>query len=315
MVPELGDMFRRLEQAATSDLSIVLTGESGTGKEILARAVHVISGRRGAFIAVNCGAIPDELIESQLFGHRKGAFSGAIDDNVGLVRAADGGTLFLDEIADLPLTLQTAFLRVLQEREVVPVGGTRPVAVNFRLLAATHRNLETLIAKHGFREDLYARISGVNVTLPPLRERREDLGLLIATLMQRNGAAPDQSFDIEAARALFRYPWPRNIRELEKVLAGALVWAKAGPVALKNLIDAGLDPTREHDADVDATEDAPIEERHLTDEERALRDELEALLREHKGNISQIARVKGKARMQIQRWCKRFRLDPEAFRR
>jgi DNA-binding NtrC family response regulator len=315
MVPDLAELFRRLEEAATSDLPIVLTGESGTGKEILARAVHATSGRRGAFVAVNCGAIPDELIESQLFGHRKGAFSGAVDDNLGLVRAADGGTLFLDEIGDLPLTLQTAFLRVLQEREVVPVGGTRPVPVNFRLLAATHRNLNTLIARGSFREDLFARISGVNVTLPPLRERREDLGLLVATLMQRHGAPPDQSFEIDAARALFRYPWPRNIRELEKVLAGAMVWAKGTPIALKNLTDAGLDPTRELEADVEATDDAPIEERHLTDEDRQLRDELEALLREHKGNISQIARVKGKARMQIQRWCKRFRLDPESFRR
>ena len=316
LIPELSATFRRLEQVATSELSVVLNGESGTGKEVLARAVHRLSGRRGAFVAVNCGAIPDELIESQLFGHKKGAFSGAVDDNLGLVRAAEGGTLFLDEIGDLPLPLQAAFLRVLQEREVVPVGATRPVSVNFRLLAATHRNLESLIARKAFRDDLFARISGVTVTLPPLRNRREDLGLLIAALLERTSVPTTQSFDLDAARALFRHRWPRNIRELEKALAGAVVFADGAPINAKHLADAGVDPSRvEEPEDGEPDDEPPIEDRNLTDDERRLRDELEAMLREHKGNISQIARLKGKARMQIQRWCKRFRLDPEAFRR
>jgi transcriptional regulator with GAF, ATPase, and Fis domain len=306
---------------AKADLSVVLSGESGTGKEVLARAVHGISGRSGAFVAVNCGALPDELVESELFGSRKGAYSGATEDRPGLVRSADRGTLLLDEIGDLPLSSQAAFLRVLQEREVVPVGATRPVPIDIRLIAATHRDLEALIVKGKFREDLFARISGVKVTLPPLRERREDLGLLIATLLARTGTAPDDvSFDVEAARVLFRYRWPRNIRELEKALAGAVVLANGAPISAKHLLDAGVDPTRVWDdgetVDRDLDEDVgPIDERNLTDDDRRLRDELTRLLGEHKGNISQIARVKGKARMQIQRWCKRFRLDPESFRK
>ena len=321
LVPELGQTFRRLEQVAKADLSVVLSGESGTGKEVLARAVHGISGRSGAFVAVNCGALPDELVESELFGSRKGAYSGATEDRPGLVRSADRGTLLLDEIGDLPLSSQAAFLRVLQEREVVPVGATRPVPIDIRLIAATHRDLEALIVKGKFREDLFARISGVKVTLPPLRERREDLGLLIATLLARTGTAPDDvSFDVEAARVLFRYRWPRNIRELEKALAGAVVLANGAPISAKHLLDAGVDPTRVWDdgetVDRDLDEDVgPIDERNLTDDDRRLRDELTRLLGEHKGNISQIARVKGKARMQIQRWCKRFRLDPESFRK
>src|SRR5688572_23623203 len=226
LVPELALTFRRLEQVARSDLSILLTGESGTGKEVAARAIHGLSGRTGGFVAVNCGAIPDDLVESQLFGHRKGAFSGAHEESLGLVRAADRGTLLLDEIGDLPMPSQAAFLRVLQEREVLPVGGTRPVSVDIRVIAATHHDLNALVAEEAFREDLYARISGVKVTLPPLRERREDLGLLIATLLARTGAPPEQArFEVQAARALFRSHRPRNTRELENALAAAVVHA------------------------------------------------------------------------------------------
>jgi DNA-binding NtrC family response regulator len=308
LIPALSQTFRRVEQVARSDLSVVLSGESGTGKEVLARAIHGLSGRSGAFVAVNCGALPETLIESELFGSKKGAFSGA-EDRPGLVRAADRGTLFLDEIGDLPLPQQAAFLRVLQEREVVPVGGTRPVPVDLRVISASHRDIEALVGEELFREDLFARISGVKVDLPPLRERREDLGMLIATLLARTGTPPEHGrFDVLAARALFRYHWPRNIRELEKALAAAVVQASDAPIGLEH-----LPPEVRHALVAPVHFTAESEEENVDDEK--LRDELVRLLREHKGNISAIARLKGKARMQIQRWCKRFKLDPESFRR
>ena len=324
LMPSLAQTFRRLEQVARSDLSVVLSGESGTGKEVVARTLHGLSARGGAFVAVNCGALPETLVETELFGYRKGAFSGANEDRQGLVRSADRGTLFLDEIGDLPLASQAAFLRVLQEKEVVPVGATRPVSVDIRLIAATHRDLEGLVADEDFRADLFARISGVKVTLPPLRERREDLGLLIATLLLRVGATERVSFDVQAARAIFRYHWPMNIRELEKALAAAVVLAGELPIECEHLspaiaaalvapppeseVDSSCGPVPTSDEDAD-------DDRPLSPEDLRRREELARLLREHKGNVSAIARVMGKARMQIQRWIKRYRLDAESYRR
>src|SRR5262249_4252107 len=161
-------------------LSILLLGETGTGKEVLARSLHALSQRPGPFIAVNCGAIPENLVEGQLFGHVRGAFSGALKDEPGLVRAAQGGTLLLDEIGDLPASSQAALLRVLQESEVRPVGSTQTVKVDVRIIAATHRPLESLIKGNAFRHDLYARLAGFRFELAPLRKRKVDLGLLIA---------------------------------------------------------------------------------------------------------------------------------------
>jgi DNA-binding NtrC family response regulator len=320
LVPALGQTFRRLEQVAKSDLSVVLAGESGTGKEIVARAVHAVSGRGGSFVAVNCGALPETLVETELFGYRKGAFSGANDDRLGLIRAADRGTLFLDEIGDLPLPSQAAFLRVLQEREVLPVGGTKPIPVDIRLVAATHRNLEQLVADEKFRDDLYARITGIKVDLPPLRERREDLGLLIATLLARlaGDGASRLTFDVRAARALFRYRWPMNVRELEKALAAASILAADNPVECEHLppqvAAALLAPMSAGDGDDEVDHDTE-DDRPLTADEVRRKEDLDKLLREHGGNISAVARAMGKARMQIQRWIKRYRLDPESYRR
>jgi len=319
LVPILGRTFRQLEQVARSELSVVLQGESGTGKEIVARALHTLSARAGAFMAVNCGALPETLVETELFGYRKGAFSGANEDRPGLVRSADRGTLFLDEIGDLPLASQAAFLRVLQEREVVPVGGTRPVPVDVRLVAATHRDIDVLVREETFREDLFARISGLRVELPPLRERREDLGILVSALLRR-GLAPDAAkgvtFEPRAARALFRYRWPLNVRELEKALVAAVVLAGKSaieaehlPPAVAQALTGAADPEG-----VEAAEDDEPD-RPLSEQDLRRRDELIALFREHAGNVSAVARAMGKARMQIQRWVKRYRLDPESYRK
>jgi DNA-binding NtrC family response regulator len=315
LLPALSRTFAKLEQVARSELSVVLSGESGTGKEVVARALHALSGRPGAFVAVNCGALPETLIETELFGYRKGAFSGATEDRPGLIRAADRGTLFLDEIGDLPHGSQAAFLRVLQEREVVPVGGTRPMPVDIRLIAASHRDLDALIADEKFRGDLFARISGLRVDLPPLRERREDLGLLVGALLERVPMPQREgvTFDPKAVRAFHRYRWPLNIRELEKALAAAVVLAGENAVDLEHLPPAvaeALDPPSQ---EIDEPEEA--DDRPLSEEDEKRKEELTALLREHHGNISAVARVMGKARMQIQRWVKRFGLDPESFRR
>src|SRR6266852_6634237 len=177
--------MRKLEAVAASTVSVVLQGESGTGKEVAATAMHRLSGRVGPFLPVNCGGLPETLIESELFGSRKGAFSGADKDRPGLFRSADGGTLFLDEIGELPASAQSALLRVLQDGEILPIGATQPIRVDVRFLAATNRNLDAQVARGLFRADLLARISGFAVWLPPLRERREDMGILIAALLNR----------------------------------------------------------------------------------------------------------------------------------
>ena len=204
-----------LGRVAGSDVPIAVYGPTGTGKELTARAIHELSGRKGDFIAVNCGAIAGTLIESELFGYKKGAFSGAVEDRVGLVRAAHKGTLLLDEIADLPAPAQVALLRVLQEREVLPVGDTAPVPVDVRIITATHRDLELHVEDGTFREDLFARLTGAAIALPPLAERPEDLGMLVADVLSHIGARP---LSRSAARALFAYDWPRNIRELHRVI-------------------------------------------------------------------------------------------------
>jgi DNA-binding NtrC family response regulator len=235
VLPTLHAQYDSLAAIARSPVSVVLCGETGTGKEMVARAVHRISGRRGDLIAVNCGALPATLLESELFGYRKGSFSNAIEDRPGLVRAADGGTLLLDEIGDLPPSSQAALLRVLQEREVTPLGATHPIKVDLRVICATHRDLEAQVALGQFRADLYARLSGHRFVLPPLRDRREDLGLLAAALLRRAGPAHEVRFTPEAVRALYRYHWPLNVRELETSLMSARVLARGGAIDLEHL--------------------------------------------------------------------------------
>ena len=205
-----------IRQAATSDASVLILGESGTGKELVARALHAGSARAGKqFVPVNCGAIPGELLESELFGHKKGAFTGAISDRVGRFELAHEGTLFLDEIGDMPLEMQVKLLRVLQERSVDPVGSTKSIPVNVRVVAATHRNLDTHIANGSFREDLFYRLNVIPIILPALRERKEDIPELVTHYLERHtshGEAP--VFDGALLEALCEYDWPGNIREL-----------------------------------------------------------------------------------------------------
>ncbi|MBL8627568.1 MAG: sigma 54-interacting transcriptional regulator [Myxococcales bacterium] len=292
---ELAAAFARLARVAATDVPVLIAGDTGTGKELVARAVHRGSGRAGAFVAVNCGALPESLVEGELFGARKGAFSGATHDRPGLVRAADHGTLFLDEIAELRAPSQAALLRVLQEREVLPLGDTTPVAVDVRVVAATHRRLDQRVADGAFRDDLYARLNGYAIELPPLRARREDLGLLVRALLARRPGGAQATLSPAAARLLFAYAWPHNVRELEKTIASALALAPDRPIGVDDLPPAVRRGV--------VAPPAPPED------DDALRARLVALLAEHQGNVAAVARALGKERMQIHRWAKRLGID------
>lgn len=212
----INELRALISQAASSDASVLILGESGTGKELVARALHTESKRSSSnFVPVNCGAIPRELLESELFGHKRGAFTGAISDRIGRFELAHNGTLFLDEIGDMPIEMQVKLLRVLQEQKVDPVGSTKSIDVNVRIVAATHRNLDSYIQEGDFREDLYYRLNVIPVILPSLRERQEDIPDLIQFYLQRHPHDGQvSSFDGALMDALCKYPWPGNIREL-----------------------------------------------------------------------------------------------------
>jgi transcriptional regulator with PAS, ATPase and Fis domain len=218
---------------------VLLEGESGTGKELLAKAIHFHSSRaRAPFVTINCGAIPEQLLESELFGHRRGSFTGAVSDKRGKFEAADRGTIFLDEIGELPMLLQVKILRVLQEREVDKVGETRPIKVDVRVIAATNRDLEKMVAESTFRDDLYYRLAVVSIRVPPLRERTDDIPFLVDHFLSKHAERlgrmrPTVERDVHSAFNL--YPWPGNIRELENVIERALVLDKDGVLGLDDL--------------------------------------------------------------------------------
>ncbi|HTJ41595.1 MAG TPA: sigma 54-interacting transcriptional regulator [Kofleriaceae bacterium] len=306
VLPAFEARLIELVRVAPSAVSIVMRGPSGSGKEVLAGVVHRVSRRAGPLVAINCGAIPDDLVESELFGHRRGAFSGALADKIGIIASADRGTLLLDEIGDLPLAVQPALLRALQERAVRPVGATAPVPVDFRVICATHRDLPGMVARGEFREDLWARLAGFELVLPPLAERREDLGTLVAHLVDR--LSPDREITLtpDAARALIRHAWPRNVRELEKVLEAALALAGDAELDVQHLpalITEGVPRSGIHVIPPDETLPPAA-----TPDDDPRRAELVAALRDHAGNVSAVARALGKPRSQIQRWMRRWGL-------
>jgi len=233
------ELFETSAQVAQRDSTILLTGESGTGKELLAKAIHLNSPRRhGPFVVVNCGAIPETLIESELFGHKKGSFTGAVADRVGKFEAANSGTVFLDEVSELEPALQVRLLRVIQEREIDKVGETRALKVDVRIIAATNRNLATMIEDGSFRDDLYYRLSVATLQLPPLRDRREDIPLLVEHFLgkccERYGL-PRRFLRSQALEILVSYNWPGNVRELENVIESAVVLSKSEELAPEDL--------------------------------------------------------------------------------
>jgi two-component system response regulator HydG len=256
-------LYQDIDKVAPTKASVLITGESGTGKEVVARAIHALSGRTGApFIAVNCAALPETLLESELFGHEAGAFTGAVRRHTGRFEQAHGGTLFLDEVGDLPAPVQVKLLRALQERTIERLGGTDSIAVDVRLIAATHHDLQTAIHDGSFREDLYYRLNVVALHLPPLRSRRADIPPLIDHLLERINRDNDTGVtgvSREVLEAFLRYPWPGNVRELRNVLERAVVLNRGRVIHLDDLPPAFRAPP----------EKGPIAGGSLVENERA----------------------------------------------
>jgi len=236
--PEMLKVAKTIERVASADVSVMLLGASGTGKELLARAVHEKSERRGEFIAINCAAIPENLLEAELFGYERGAFTGAVKSNVGKIELAEGGTLFLDEVGDIPLPLQVKLLRFLQERVIERIGGRQPIAVDTRIVCATHQDLEAMIADGRFREDLYYRLAEIVVKIPALAERPGDAALLARHFVNRFGRELKtgvQALSPDALAAIDAYAWPGNVRELENRLKRAVIMADGKTVTAADL--------------------------------------------------------------------------------
>jgi two-component system, NtrC family, response regulator len=236
--PEMLKVGKTIERVATADVSVMLLGASGTGKELLARAVHEKSGRKGEFIAINCAAIPETLLEAELFGYERGAFTGAVKSNVGKIEMAQGGTLFLDEVGDIPLALQVKLLRFLQERVIERIGGRQPIAVDTRIVCATHQDLDAMTSDGRFREDLYYRLAEIVVKIPSLAERPGDAVLLARHFVNRFGRELNtkvQSLSADAVAAVDAYGWPGNVRELENRIKRAVIMADGKSVSADDL--------------------------------------------------------------------------------
>jgi two-component system, NtrC family, response regulator len=236
--PEMLKVAKTIERVANADVSVMLLGASGTGKELLARAVHERSGRKGEFVAINCAAIPENLLEAELFGYERGAFTGAVKSNVGKIELAEGGTLFLDEVGDIPLPLQVKLLRFLQERVIERIGGRQPIAVDTRIVCATHQDLEGMIANGRFREDLYYRLAEIVVKIPSLAERPGDAALLARHFVNRFSRELNskvQSLSPDALAAIDAYPWPGNVRELENRIKRAIIMAEGRTIGAEDL--------------------------------------------------------------------------------
>jgi len=236
---EMTRVFKMVEKVADSEATIMIQGESGTGKELIAREIHYRSRRAtGPFVSINCGAIPRDLLESNLFGHVKGSFTGAVKDSPGLLQVAEGGTFFLDEVGETPLATQVKLLRALQEREIIPVGGTQPIKIDCRLVAATNADLDKEVAEGRFRADLFYRLNVIPIKLPSLRQRRDDIPLLIDHFLRRHAqSGPAKTINKEAMELLMKYDWAGNVRELENVIERALILDEGGVIGPEDLPD------------------------------------------------------------------------------
>ncbi len=236
---EMTRVFKMVDKVADSEATILIQGDSGTGKELIAKEIHYRSRRAGGpFVTINCGAIPRDLLESNLFGHEKGSFTGAVKDSPGLFQVAEGGTFFLDEVGEMPLATQVKLLRALQEREVIPVGGTKPIKIDCRLVAATNVDLEREVAEGRFRADLFFRLNVIPLRMPPLRQRRDDIPLLVDHFLKRNArGGPLKLVSKEAMEALMKYDWPGNVRELENVMERAMILDEGGNITPEDLPD------------------------------------------------------------------------------
>jgi two-component system NtrC family response regulator len=301
--PEMLKVGKTIERVATADVSVMLLGASGTGKELLARAVHEKSGRKGEFIAINCAAIPETLLEAELFGYERGAFTGAVKSNIGKIEMAEGGTLFLDEVGDIPLPLQVKLLRFLQERVIERIGGRQPIAVDTRIVCATHQDLDAMTADGRFREDLYYRLAEIVVKIPSLAERPGDAVLLARHFVNRFGKdlkTKVQSLSADAVAAIDAYGWPGNVRELENRIKRAVIMADGKSVSADDL-DLPGDRTAAEEAELALNLRAARE----TADRRAIR---QALSRTD-NNISGAAKLLGISRPTLYDLIKQYQLS------
>ncbi|MGE0711571.1 MAG: sigma 54-interacting transcriptional regulator [Planctomycetota bacterium] len=308
--PAMEAALRRLERVADADLSVLITGETGVGKEVCARYLHARSHRRQRpFVVVDCGAVPEQLLESVLFGHVRGAFTGATADSEGLCRRADGGTLLLDEVGELPLALQPKLLRFLEEQTVLPVGSSERVQVDVRVIACTHRDLEAMARAGTFREDLYFRLNAFPLEVPPLRERREDLEPLARLLLARARAAARTprvvAFTHEALAAIRSYEWPGNVRELANRIQRAAVTAEPPFITVTDL-DLAAAPE-------DAVGVLPLKEARQAASSRFEQEYVTELLRRHRGRVQKAAQEAGVSRQMFQRLMARHGISRESF--
>jgi DNA-binding NtrC family response regulator len=305
------ELHRALKLAAGLS-EVLLQGESGAGKEVLAQFLHERADRPGPLIAVNCAALPEALLEDELFGHVKGAFSGALSDRAGLIRAADRGTLLLDEIGDMPAVLQVKLLRVIEDRVVRPLGSERGVEVDVRVIAATNHNLAELVTAGRFREELLARLGLVSVRVPALRERREDLGLIVRGVLQRAGVDLRRvRFELEALSLLLRHRWPLNVRELRRSLLAALELARVEGAEAITIAPHHL-PEAVRAVPQAAPGIAEPRTQAIDPAGSELRDRLLALLQRTGGNTAAVARELGKSRSWVQRSMQRLGVDRRA---
>ncbi|HQM86979.1 MAG TPA: sigma 54-interacting transcriptional regulator [Methylotenera sp.] len=302
---QMQSLLAQAKLVAESDASVLIQGESGTGKELLAQSIHHASPRREhPFVAINCAAIPDALLESELFGHKKGAFTGATRDHQGLFQTADGGTLFLDEIGDMPMSIQAKLLRALQERMIRPVGASTQAPINVRVICATHKNLILEMQEHRFREDLYYRINVVSLEIPPLAKRREDIPLLanhfLAVLNKKyhkniNGFAPD------AFELLISAPWPGNVRQLQNIMEQVVVLSTT-PIITSGLVERALQDNISSIITFDAAR-KNFEQQYLIN-----------LLKATQGNVTQAARIADRNRTEFYKILDRHHINPALFK-
>jgi len=312
----LKTVLEKVEKVAVRDTSVLITGESGTGKELIAQAIHYNSPRRDRkFVAINCGALPESLLESELFGYRKGAFTGAKENRQGLLEAADGGTLFLDEVGNLPMNVQKTLLRFLQEQEFHRLGDSSPTRVDVRMLSATNADLKHAVREASFREDLYYRLNVVNIHLPPLRERADDIPLLAAYFIHQQNlkfTTQVKGFETDAMQALCSFGWPGNIRQLKNVIEACMAMDSGEYLkrdTLAQFIDVELDALGITPAAATETGQLPFN----TALERFEADLLRGLLRKHGGNIDAAAREAGMNMATMYRKIKRYGIRKEEY--
>mgnify|MGYP003773798347 CR=1 FL=1 len=317
--PAMAEVRQLIRRIAPTESAVLIRGESGTGKEIVARAIHSHSGRKGRFVPINCASIPENLIESELFGYEPGAFTGADQRKLGLMELASGGTLFLDEVGELPASLQVKLLRVLQEREIQRVGGLRTIPVDIRLLAATNRNLKHAIDEGRFRADLYFRLNVINLRIPPLRERIKDIPLLTRHFLDRFAVKmnrPDINIAPEAMRALQAYPWPGNVRELENVIERMVVLSDGPRLEIGDLpadiLGRGTPPLG-----FPSMPNVPLDPNASYREARSEfeRAYIEKLLIQARGNVAEAARVSGISRRNFYEKIERLNINPHEYKK